>query len=128
MLTVTKILDGEKNSIVHVFVAGGNGDLKKEVIIDPSNFAMGKFNKFAIDSISYALHGFSAVISFSEGIEGIPALVLSEEQSFTLDLTEYGGLKDMSGADGNGNILLSTYGLNESNKSGMVIIKLHKIR
>jgi len=127
-VNITTLLDGVKYTILHIYIKsdGASGDITKYKIVDPKDFNMGNAKKFCIESVSYALSGFSADIVFDEGINGIESVVMSEGQPFYSDFCMYGGLRDWSGMDGDGCIYLNTYGIQHESDRGMIILKLRR--
>lgn len=128
---ITKIIDGEKWAIFHVYVRGdgATGDVSKQVIIDPALICPKQKRKpmFSITEIWSSLSGFDARIEFDylNDETGMWAIPRGNPSHMCFD--SFGGLKDRSPTlDGSGKLMLSTSGLLSADCCGTVIIKVRK--
>ena len=129
-LTVTKIHDGARNAVYHVFIKGdGTGDLSDEVIVDPATDfdpAYPAKPTLTLDDLHYDLTGFDGSLSFNELVTGTPLWAMSGGQFAHVCLGDFGGLKDRSSPmDANGKLMLSTTGLGAGDK-GVIVLQLRK--
>ena len=129
-ITVTKILDGPRNAVFHVSLAGnGEGDITDGVVIDPATSfdpALPANPTLTIYRLWYDLTGFSARLEFDYLVSDTPAWAMSGDQGVCLDFTFFGGLKDRSGAmDGSGKLTVTTSGLSEGD-FGTFVVHVHK--
>lgn len=129
-LTVTKILDGQKNAVFHVSVLGdGSGDVTDEVVIDPANDfdpALNAKPAMTIEKLWYDLSGFNARLEFDYLVSDTPVWSMSGDQAVQLDFGCFGGIKDRSNVlDGSGKLMLTTSGLGSSD-FGTLIVHVRK--
>lgn len=129
-ITITKILDGARNAVVHVFVTGdGSGDLANEVLIDPATDFDPPFPakpELRIDRLWYDLVGFTGYLAFDYLTSNTPIWSMSAGQANQPDFSWFGGLTDRSNPlDGLGKIKLTTTGL-ELGDVGTLIISAKK--
>lgn len=130
-LLVTKIIDGARSAVFHVFIEsdGASGEITNGVLIDPGvdfDPALGTRPCITVEEIWYDLTGFSAKLSFNELQSGTPAWACSGDRGTHLDFDSVGGIKDRSARlDGNGKLLVSTAGL-ASGTCGSMMIKVRK--
>lgn len=129
-LTITKIIDGSRNAVFHLAIAGsGVGDLIDEIIIDPAvSFSPARpaIPSMSIDRIWYDLIGFDARLEFDYLSSDTPIWTMGQGQYALADFSLFGGLADRSPVlDGTGKLMLSTSGLGAGD-AGTIIIKVHK--
>ena len=126
-ITVTPLLSGNRNVILHVYVKGDvTGDVVDNVIADPAQYGMSGQNRFfTIEGVQGDLSGFSAKLKFEYLTSDTLIWVLPEFDS-SQDFSDYGGLKDRSPQlDGSGKVLLSTSGLSVGDE-GSFVLRLRK--
>lgn len=129
---ITKILDGPRNVVLHVFIQGDgvSSDLSDEVLVDPAQDLIPVGNNIpslTIEKLWYDLTGFNGILNFEYLVSNTPVWSMSGEQSVHMDFSHFGGLKDRSNVlDGSGKLLLSTTGLGSAEDVGTIIIKLRK--
>jgi hypothetical protein len=126
-ITVTKILDGAKNSVVHVFLRGdGSGDLNGEVIIDPAvDFTppLPPVPELRIEQLWYDFIGFTGYLFFDDLVTGTPVWSMSAGQANQPDFSCFGGLTDRSDQlDGSGQLKLTTMGLDASSIGTLILL------
>jgi hypothetical protein len=130
-VTVTKLMDGERNAAFHVFIKsdGASADLTDYVIIDPAisfNPALNQNPVMTVNEIYYDLAGFDAFIEFDYLLSDTPLWVMSGGQYAEAEFDCVGGLKDRSNElDGTGKLQITTSGLT-AGKFGSIIIKVRK--
>jgi len=130
--TVTKLMEGDRNAVFHVFLAsdGSSGELEKFVLIDPAadlDPILQVSPILTIDKIWYDLIGFNARLDFDYLIEETGILALSGGNANYADFSLFGGLKDRSSSfDGTGKLLLTTNGLLSEGDCGSIVIKVRK--
>lgn len=128
--TVTKIMDGAKNAVFHVYIEGtGAGELDEEIIVDPETSfdpALYPVPTLTIVKMWYDLTGFDASLRFDYLESDTPVWTMTGDNGVELDFNEFGGLKDRSNPlDGLGKIKLSTFGLGLGDV-GTFILRLRK--
>jgi len=127
---ITKTLDGDRGIVFHVFIQsdGVTGDLSDVVLIDPTTLVppTDSSPSLTIEELWYDLSGFNAVLSFDDLVEGTPVWALSQGNHSHVELRTIGGLKDRSSQDGNGNLQITTYGLQSVGDAGVIVIKARK--
>lgn len=130
-VTVTKIMDGPRNAVFHVYVEGGAGGDETDVtLIDPAtSFDPAHPSKpgMSIDQIWSDLTGFDAKLEFDELASDTPVWSITGSAGAAhMDFSCFGGLKDRSAElDGTGKLLFSTAGL-EVGDFGTLIVMVRK--
>ena len=126
---VTKLLDGPRHLIYHVYLAsdGASSDLDSYTLIDPANESMGDESQFTIEDVTWGFNGFSANLHFELLVDDTLIWVLPPSAGNYVDFKKYGGLKDRgNSADATGKVLLSTTGFVDLGDEGSMIIKVRK--
>lgn len=124
--TISKIQDGIKNAVVHVFLRGdGSGDLNGQVIIDPAvdfDPSLPAIPELRITELWYDFIGFDGYLFFDDLVTGTPVWSMSGGQANHPDFSCFGGLTDRSDAlDGTGKLKLTTIGLGEGDVGTLVV-------
>lgn len=131
-ISITKLLDGPRSAVFHVYLRcdGATGELADEILIDPSqDFSPALDSKptLTIEKISYDLSGFNARLEFDYLVSDTGVWAMSGGHYGEVDLCAFGGLRDRSNPlDGTGNLLLSTDGFTSTGDAGAIIIKVRK--
>lgn len=124
-ISVTTLLDGPRNAVVHVsFLGDGTGELTDEVLLDPAAFdpPLPPVPALRIDRLWYAFAGFDARLQFDYLASNTPVWSMLGGEAIHMDFAGFGGLTDRSDAlDGSGKLLLTTVGLEEGSFGSMVI-------
>ena len=123
----TLISDGPSKAIISVYIEsdGIETDLVNYVLLDPQVDFVPIAEQMSILQIWYALSNFSALLSFDD-LTDFPSWNLVENTDGYVDLRYFGGIKDRSGIDYTGKLLLSTTGFTPEPKVGTIIIELRK--
>jgi hypothetical protein len=129
-VAITKILDGSRNAVFHVFITGdGGGDLSDEILIDPATSfdpRMGAKPSMSIDALWYDLSGFTAKLEYDYLASDTPVWSMSESQPGHVDFSCFGGIADRSNPlDGLGKLKITTTGLGVGDV-GTIVIKARK--
>lgn len=127
---ITKLLDGPKHAIVHVFLQsdGASGELVDEVLIDPTQLTPTGAARpsFTIEEVWHSFSGFAGKVEFDSVVD-TSVWVFTENETVQTCFTEFGGLKDRSNPlDGSGKLLLSTVGFTAAGDMGSMVIKVRK--
>ncbi len=125
-VTVTPLMAGTARSIYFIGLVsdGISGELANEILITPAMLGLGVDTRMVIESIEYNFSNFDARLLFDSGfVEKNLAWALHSEISCN-DFLQYGGIKDRSDVDGNGNLLISTSGFGSLGSAGTLIIKV----
>jgi hypothetical protein len=107
---------------------GVDGDLVDYVILNPINDLIPSIRfgqTMTVEEISYNLIGFDALLEFDSTADQL-IWVMTQGRDSEAEFCEYGGIKDRSGVDATGRLLLTTIGFNNANKAGTFIIKVRK--
>lgn len=125
-LTRQIINDGERNAVIHVYIAsdGLSGELTNSLLVDASELG-GTFEKLSICRISGGLTGFSAILEW-EAAADVPFLALTADEAFGFDYGCFGGLQSNAGAGANGDILITTSGFTATGDVGHITLELKK--
>lgn len=130
-VTVTKLMDGQRNAAFHIFIKsdGASIDLADYVVIDPAiSFDPNLANKpvMTVEEIYYDLAGFDAYIEFDYLLSDTPLWSMAGGQYAEAEFDCVGGLKDRSNElDGTGKLQITTSGLT-AGKFGSIIVKVRK--
>lgn len=127
---ITKIIDGERNAVFHVFFEGdGLGELVDFVLIDPAtSFGVDLPSEptLTVEKLMYDLSGFNAKLEFDYLATDTPVWSLSGGSGTELDFCKYTGIKDRSEAlDGSGKLTITTSGLGLGD-FGSLIVQVRK--
>lgn len=122
--------NGPRYLIVSVFLQsdGVTGELNGQVLVDPVSFNLPRTTRFSIYRIDYNFAGFDAILEFDSGaVEPTFRWALSDACNHPADFERWcGGLKDTSGLDGSGKLMISTYDFTSSQDIGSMVIRLRK--
>lgn len=128
MSTVTKTIyqEGPAHINLHVYLEGDGSELTDYVIIDPLLLepALTTKARLAIEGFWYSLSGFSLSFEFDD-LTDKPGWVLTPDGSGRDDFTGFGGIRDKSGLDGTGKILVTSSGMGAGDK-GFFVIRVRK--
>ncbi len=118
-ILATTLINGPRHVIMH-FALSLNEETNA-VLIDP--LALDQPSpKLVIEDVLFNFAGFDAKIFFpSDVAEGTMTWVLPEGGANYADFRPFGGFKDRSGINGDGKLLLTTYGLTEGDIGTMII-------
>lgn len=126
-IDVKVIESGPRNVVLHVFMQsdGIAGDVTNYVLLRPSDIGLPTNTRFNLRQIDHSLAGFDCILGFDNGL--IPTnskWVLAEGANNPLCLDYMGGIKDDSGLDGDGALIISTLGFNSTADVGSLVIRL----
>src|SRR3990167_2793773 len=123
----TVLEQGSRYVLLHVYLAsdGVTGELVDEVLIDTSDLIpeMGA-ESLVIDEVWHELAGFNATLEFDSIVDD-PVWTLTPSGKHH-DFSKFGGLKDRSGFDSTGRLLLSTTGFDSTADQGAFVLRLRK--
>lgn len=134
----TILVDSQRHAVMHFFFqADGSGDLVNEVVIDPViDFQDSSFQYQAVslgvdqmwwDSSSIFGASFSGNLRYDSITQTQLIWTLSANPGDThLDFRDFGGIKDKTGIDGTGKILINTNGLVDVSAQGSLIVSVKK--
>ena len=128
---ITKIMDGDRNAVFHVFIQGDgqSPDFSKLTLIDPNVDLcpkLGKRARLTVTDLRYDLAGFDAKLEFDYLNDETGIWALTQGNGTHQCFDDCGGLKDRSPIDGSGKLMLSTFGLLSASACGSIIIKVRK--
>jgi len=124
-VTITKTNEGRKATF-HIYLRsdGSTGDLDGETIIDPTvDLGLNSDARMSVENIIYSLFGFQGRIEFDTGVVEDKMMWLMHGTD-TVDFRPLGDLKDRSGLDGTGKLLLTTTGLTSTDDEGSILITM----
>jgi hypothetical protein len=127
---ITKLLDGPRNAILHVFFEGdGSGELTDFVIADPATSfdpALPAEPTLTVEKLQYDLVGFNAKLEFDYLTSDTPVWALAGGRESKVDFCKAGGIRDRSNSmDGLGKLKITTSGL-EDGDFGSLLVYLRK--
>lgn len=123
----TLVSDGPTKAIIQVYLEsdGIEEELVDYVLLDPVLDFLPIADQISILQIWYGLAGFSATLSFDD-LTDFPSWTLPGDNDGYYDFRYFGGLKDRSGIDHTGKLLISTSGFSPQPKKGTIIIEIKK--
>lgn len=128
IVQVKFISKGPRNSTLAVYLQsdGLAGDLNKQVIVDPvADYGLPATTRLTLLRVDYNLAGFDSIIEFDTGVPDPNwKWVLVEGANNPVDFQPYGGIKDDSGVNGTGKILLTTSGFNSTQDFGSILMQI----
>jgi hypothetical protein len=134
----TILIDGNRHAVMHFFITSdGSGDLVNEVVIDPVNdFQDSTFQYQGVtlgvdeiwwDTASQPGVGFTGVLTYDSSTNPQQVWALSSNPGDThIDFRSIGGIKDKTGIDGTGKLLITTKGFSDPNSSAVLIVSVKK--
>lgn len=122
------IVDGPRHAVVHVtIVSDGSGELNLTKIIDSKNdiYPKGQPTQSTITQIWWGQSYFDAALYRNDTV---PVLIwaMPVGSDSHVDFRSFGGIKVPVDMDGNGDILLTTFGFTPSTSVGTYVIELKK--
>jgi hypothetical protein len=125
-VTVTPLMAGSSRSIFLIGLEsdGVSGELTNEILINPCLLGLNSKARLVIEGIEYNFADFDARLLFDSGFPAKRLAWTMHSQLSTNDFNPYGGIKDQSDIDGNGNILITTNGFGSAGVVGSLIIKI----
>ena len=129
-VTITKLMDGPRNAVFHVFIKGdgASGELTDYVLVDPTvdfNPALAAKPIITLMELEYSFVGFDAFLEYEYLATDTPLWVLTRGQENEICFSEVGGLRDRSPVlDGSGKLKITTVGL--SSGFGSLLIQIRK--
>ncbi len=129
VITRKIIGEGPSKIIVHVVIEGdGEGELFNYSLLDPTadfNPKLEAYTQISLLQVWYSGAWFDTLISFN-ALNPTKSWVLPRDAVNYHDFRYFGGLKDNSGTDHDGKLLLSTSGLIVPGSVGTIIMELKK--
>jgi hypothetical protein len=133
----TVLVDSQRHFVLHFwFQSDGSGDLVNEVVIDPVvDFQNSTFQPMAVslgidelwwDSASIFGASFSGTLSFEAPTQQFIWSLGANPGDTHLCFETFGGIKDKTGIDGTGKILINTKGLVDLSAQGSLILSVKK--
>jgi hypothetical protein len=125
--TTTVLVDGPRNLIVLVNIAGTTGDLAGATLIDRSTFVPTDGTELVVVGVEGNLDGFSASLAF-DATADLTFAALPANTGFGYDWSEFGGVSsNKAGAGANGDILITTTGFTGAPDAGTFILRMKKV-
>lgn len=123
------ILNGPRNLILAVYmqsVGEAGGELVKYPLITAEEAGIEPDQRLRFQHIASSIVGYSACLEFDSGlVTPTRKWVLSEHVS-EIDFCDYVHLRDTSGIDGTGALLISTTGFADAGDQGSFLVCLRK--
>jgi hypothetical protein len=131
----TILVDSQRHAVVHIIIAAdGSGDITNEVMIDPNT----DFQPATFQPISLAVDQIWWDCSVANGSSFTGRLLFEAPSPFLVwalsqspgdshsDFRDFGGIKDKSGIDGTGRLLMSTTGFGDPTGFFSLILSVKK--
>lgn len=130
LVTKTKIFEGPKKAIFHFYFEsdGNEGELTNYVLIDAAqDFEPSETFRlqYTITKIWHGQAVYDSILKFN-ALVPTPAWVLVPDSDNHICFTHFGGLKDRSGVEHDGKLLISTNGFATAGSVGTLIIEVKK--
>lgn len=133
----TVLVDQGRHFAMHFFLrADGSGDLVNEVVIDPqidfqdtSFVAQGAtlaIDQMWWDTSSTFGNSYSGFLSYDAPTPQYIWPLSNTPGDTHQDFREFGGIKDKTGIDGTGRLLITTFGLTDTSAEGVLIVVCKK--
>ncbi len=132
---ITRIVDGPRHAVVHAYITPDPEGLElvQALLLDPMVDLTERTPslRLVIEEVWYSFSKFDARLEFGTGdASENPAWVLTAPNGY-MDFRPFGGLKDFSGLDGTGKVLLTTMGFADGvggngSEHGSMVLKLRK--
>lgn len=122
------ITDGPKKAMLSVYLQsdGVEGELTNFVILDPKvDFTQQTINTMSVLQVWYSFSWFDTLLSFDDLVPPSCWLLARDTGNYA-DFRYFGGLKDQSGIDQSGKLLITTSGFAPIGSIGTLIIELKK--
>lgn len=129
VVEIKTLLNGPRNIVLSIYLKsdGASGELVDEILFTPAEAGLKTSDRMSIQRIMYNFAGFDAVISFDAGgVDPNWKWVLSEGTNHPVDFDKFVDIKDDSGMDGTGNVILSTTGFTASQDQGSIYLVLKR--
>lgn len=132
---ITKLLDGPRNAVFHVFLqSDGSGELTDYTLIDPTvdfNPALPARPIMTIQEIWYTTVGFDLRLEFDSLVDNQQWVIGGNSGNGSgtnhICFNKFGGLKDRGGLDSNGKLLITTTGFTTANvDQGSLVLMIRK--
>jgi hypothetical protein len=129
-IRVTKLIEGQRDAYFHIYILGDGSatELTNETVVDPTvdlNPTMDHVPTFTLVEVWYSVPQGNLILSFND-LNPTQMWVLNGNDSNHISFDKFGGLKDTSGIDGTGTLLVSTVGLQTGSKTMSMVVKLRK--
>lgn len=129
-VVITKLLDGAKTAIFHVFLeSNGSGELSDSVLIDPETSfdpALDAKPTLTVERLEYSLSGFDAKLEFDYLLSDTPVWAMLGGTDTKKDFCKAGGIRDRSNSlDGLGKLKITTSGFGAGD-FGSIIVQVRK--
>lgn len=123
----TKLNDGPSKIILSVFMQsdGVEGELTDYVLLDPQEDCTPPADQLSILQVWYSFSWFDALLSFDDLVD-FPSWNLTRDTDGYFDFRYFSGIKDRSGIDHTGKLLISTRDFAPLDTIGTMIIELRK--
>lgn len=130
-VTVTKIMEGPRHAVFHIYLKsdGVAGELTDQTLIDPTadlSPAGTASASLTVEKIWYSNVGFDSILEFDATADTPIWKIPAVSDSNKIDFKEVGGLKDRSGAGATGKITITTSGFTAATDEGTMIIRIRK--
>lgn len=133
IITKTDVVNGSKMLAVHYYFEsdGVEGELQNYVLLDPRNnnpavnFAQYPYtpkDKLRLQQVWWSFSWFDGIVSYGDIVNG-PRWVLARDTSNYMDFRFFGGLIDVSGQDGTGQVLFTTNGFAPQGSVGTLVLQ-----
>lgn len=129
-IRVTKLLEGSKDTFFHIYIQGDGiqPDFTNEIVVDPTvdlSPAMDPVPTLTLVEVWYSVPVGNLILSFND-LNPTQMWILGGNDSNHISFEKFGGLKDQSGIDGTGSLLISTVGLNTGSQTMSCVVKVRK--
>jgi len=123
------IVSGPRSIVLSVYLKsdGVSGDLAQEPLLTPSEVGLDEDARFRLQYVAYNFAGFDGVLEFDAGLVD-PAFkwVLSERTNAPVDFRPFSHIRDDSGLDGTGVLMLNTTGFTLEQDQGSILLLIRK--
>ena len=130
MVVIRTIQDGPEITLVHVYLQCDTGvELANVTLLDPALLAgYQPGNRLEVQDLMYDFMGFDAAIFFGTGLPTNAGIWVLPEGSGSgkRNFRPWGNLRDWSGLDGTGRLLITTTGFTSVEDQGTLLLRVRK--
>jgi hypothetical protein len=131
MNTVNKkiIVAGPRSIVLSIYLKndGASGELVQEPLLTPSEVGLDSNARFRLQYVAYNFAGFDGVLEFDAGgVDPNFKWVLTEGANAPVDFRPFSHIRDDSGLDGTGILMLSTTGFSAADDQGSILLLVRK--
>jgi hypothetical protein len=116
--------NGPRNLVVKYTIAGTTGDTATGILVNASDFGLGA-NSLTLMEVDASLTGFSCNLLW-DATANVALVEIPSDDPVSDDFSEFGGIKNNSGAGSTGDVLFTTTGYTAAGDGGTIVLRFKK--